>query len=289
VPKRDESPKHDESAERRRPVKIGDFRAYKERGEPFAVVAAYDFLYAHIIDEAGVPLIPVGDSFGMFALGYESLMPVTLDEMVHHVRAVTKGVTYGIVVADLPFGTYEDGPRQALASSIRLIKEAGADAVKVEGGGAVLIETIELLTSSGIPVMGHLGFLPQSTTALGGFGVVGRDEASVLQMITDAKAQQEAGAFAIVLERLPAEAGRRVTEAVEVPTIGAGAGAHTDAQVMLLPWLLGLTSQELPEWFRMPRWAKRYANQRAETLDAIAAFRRDVADGSFPGPDNVYS
>jgi 3-methyl-2-oxobutanoate hydroxymethyltransferase len=275
-------------SERRRPVKIGDFRAYKERGERFAVVAAYDFLFAHMIDEAGVPLIPVGDSFGMFALGYETLMPVTLEEMLHHVRAVTRAVKYGIVVGDLPFGTYEEGPMQALASAIRLVKEAGADAVKVEGGNTTMIETIDALTNAGIPVMGHLGFLPQSTTALGGFGVAGRDEETVLQMISDARAQQEAGAFAIVLERLPSEAGRRVTEAIDIPTIGAGAGPHTDAQVMLLPWLLGLTSRELPEWFRMPRWAKQYVNQRAETLDAIAAFRDDVANGSFPSADNEY-
>jgi 3-methyl-2-oxobutanoate hydroxymethyltransferase len=273
---------------RRRPVSIADLRAYKERGERFIVVAAYDFLSAHILDEAGVPLVPVGDSFGMFALGHDTLLPVTLEDMIHHTRAVVRGVRHGVVVADLPFGSYEADARQALAAAVRLVKEAGAHAVKPEGGSPQTAETVGVLVRAGIPVMGHVGFSPQLANQSGGFRLHGESDEAVAGILADARRLEEAGAFAIVVERVPATVGRLVSEAVGVPTIGAGAGPHTDAQVILLPWLLGLTSDALPRWFRMPPWARQYRNLRPEILAAVEEFRRDVVDGAFPGPENSY-
>jgi 3-methyl-2-oxobutanoate hydroxymethyltransferase len=231
----------------------------------------------------------VGDSFGMFALGYDSLLPVTLEEMIHHSRAVKRGVKRGVVVADLTFGSYEDGPAQARASAVRLVKEAHVDAVKVEGSGPQMRETIQSLVDIGIPVMGHLGFTPQSTSKYGGFTLQGRGQAEMQRLVDDARAQEEAGAFALVLERIPAEAGRLVTEAVGIPTVGAGAGRHTDGQVLLLPWMLGLVDEGLPRWFRRPKWAKQYVDVRAQIVETLDDFRSEVRGGLFPSPDETYA
>jgi 3-methyl-2-oxobutanoate hydroxymethyltransferase len=270
-----------DGAARRRPVSIHDLRASKERGERFVMLTAYDASSAALLDELEVPVILVGDSLGMVVLGYDSTVPVTLDEMLHHTRAVSRGAPNAIVVGDLPFGTYQDGPSQALASATRMMKEAGANAVKLEGGGPMVAVT-EHLVRAGIPVMGHLGLTPQSVNQFGGFKVQGRDEAAADQLVDDAVALADAGAFAIVLECIPTELGRRVTEAVDVPTIGIGAGDHTDAQVLVWHDLLGLTTG------RLPRFVKQYVDLRAEISGAIKTFQHEVADGEYPGPEHRY-
>jgi 3-methyl-2-oxobutanoate hydroxymethyltransferase len=270
-----------DGAARRRPVSIHDLRAIKERGERFVMLTAYDASSAALLDELEVPVILVGDSLGMVVLGYESTVPVTLDEMLHHTRAVSRGAPNAIVVGDLPFGTYQDGPSQALASATRMLKEAGANAVKLEGGGP-MVEVTAHLVRAGIPVMSHLGLTPQSVNQFGGFKVQGRDEAAADRLVEDAVALADAGAFAIVLECIPTELGRRVTEAVPVPTIGIGAGPHTDAQVLVWHDLLGLTTG------RLPRFVKQYVDLRSEISGAIKTFQHEVADGEYPGPEHSY-
>jgi 3-methyl-2-oxobutanoate hydroxymethyltransferase len=266
---------------RRRPVSIHDLRAAKQRGERFTMLTAYDAGSAALLDEIGIPVILVGDSLGMVVLGYESTVPVTLEEMLHHTRAVARGAPNAIVVGDLPFGTYQDGPSQALASATRMLKEAGANAVKLEGGGPI-VEVTARLVRAGIPVMAHLGLTPQSVNQFGGFKVQARDDAAADQLVEDAVALADAGAFAIVLECIPTELGRRVTEAVEVPTIGIGAGHHTDAQVLVWHDLLGLTSG------RLPRFVKAYADLRSEIVGAVKTFQHEVADGEYPAPEHRY-
>jgi 3-methyl-2-oxobutanoate hydroxymethyltransferase len=264
-----------------RPVSIHDLAAAKQRGERFVMVTAYDASSGALLDELGVPVILVGDSLGMVVLGYGSTVPVTLDEMLHHTRAVARGARHALVVGDLPFGTYQDGPSQALASATRMLKEGGANAVKLEGGGPMVDVTAHLVRA-GIPVMGHLGLTPQSVNQFGGFKVQGRDEAAADRMVEDALGLQAAGAFSIVLEAVPAELGRRVTEAVDVPTIGIGAGPATDGQVLVWHDLLGLTAG------RLPRFVKAYADLRSEIGGAIKVFQSKVADGEYPGPEHVY-
>ena len=265
----------------RRPVSIHDLRAAKERGERFTMLTAYDHGSAALLDELGVPVILVGDSLGMVVLGYESTVPVTLDEMLHHTRAVSRGAPNSLVVGDLPFGTYQDGPSQALASATRMLKEAGANAVKIEGGGP-MIEVSRHLVGAGVPVMGHLGLTPQSIHQFGGFKVQGRQDDAADRLVEDATALADAGAFSIVLECVPEEVGRRVTEAVDVPTIGIGAGPATDAQVLVWHDLLGLTTG------RLPRFVKPYADLRSEIAGAVKAFQSEVADGEYPGPEHTY-
>ncbi len=263
------------------PVSIHDLRATKERGERFAMLTAYDANSAALLDELGVPVILVGDSLGMVALGYGSTVPVTLEDMLHHTRAVVRGAPNSLVVGDLPFGTYQDGPSQALAAAVRMLKEGGANAVKLEGGGP-MVEVTRHLVRAGIPVMSHLGLTPQAVNQFGGFKVQARDDAAGEQLVADALALAEAGAFAVVLECIPAELAARVTAALEVPTIGIGAGAACDAQVLVWHDLLGLTSG------RRPRFVKAYADLRSEIAGAVKAYVSEVEDGEFPGPEHAY-
>jgi 3-methyl-2-oxobutanoate hydroxymethyltransferase len=264
-----------------RPVTIHDLRAAKGRGERFAMLTAYDASSAALLDELGVPVLLVGDSLGMVALGYDSTVPVTLDEMIHHTAAVSRGAPNSLVVGDLPFGTYQDGPSQAFASAVRMLKEGGANAVKLEGGGP-MVEVTAHLVRAGIPVMGHLGLTPQSVNQFGGFKVQARQDADADQLVADAVALADAGAFAVVLECIPEELGRRVTDAIDVPTIGIGAGPHCDAQVLVWHDLLGLTTG------RLPRFVKQYVDLRSEIGGAIKAFVSEVADGEYPGPEHTY-
>ena len=266
---------------RRRPVSIHDLKAAKERGERFVMLTAYDASSAALLDDLGIPVILVGDSLGMVVLGYDSTVPVTLDEMLHHTRAVARGAPHSLVVGDLPFGTYQDGPSQALASATRMLKEAGANAVKLEGGGP-MIEVTDHLVRVGIPVMGHLGLTPQSVNQFGGFKVQGRDDAAADRLVDDAVALTDAGAFSLVLECVPSELARRVTESVEVPTIGIGAGPHTDGQVLVWHDVLGLTTG------RLPRFVKQYVDLRSEIAGAIKTFQHEVVDGEYPGPEHTY-
>ncbi len=271
----------DPSAAVRRPVSIHDLAAAKARGERFVMVTAYDASSAALLDEVGVPVLLVGDSLGMVVLGYDSTVPVTLEEMLHHTRAVARGARDALVVGDLPFGSYQEGPTQALSAAVRMLKEGGASAVKLEGGGP-MVATTERLVTAGIPVMGHVGLTPQSVHQFGGFKVQGRDPAAAERIVEDAIALAEAGAFAVVLEAVPAAIGATVTAAIDVPTIGIGAGPHTDAQVLVWHDLLGLTSG------RLPRFVKAYADLRAEISGAIKTFQSEVADGEYPGPEHTY-
>ena len=264
-----------------RPVRIQDLRAMKERGERFAMLTAYDYLSAQILEQSGIPIILVGDSLGMVMLGHESTLPVTLDEMIHHTRAVRRGAPTRLVIADMPFGTFQGGPEQALANATRVMKETGATGVKIEGGGDMVAVTARLV-DSGIPVLAHLGLTPQSVNQFGGYRVQGRDDDAANAMVEDARRHQDAGAFAIVLEAIPAALGQRVTDAVDVPTIGIGAGPDTDAQVLVWHDLLGLTGG------RLPRFVKQYANLRSEITSAVKTFMHEVADGEYPGDEHVY-
>lgn len=265
----------------RRPVSIHDLTAAKQRGERFVMITAADASSSGLLDELGIPVILVGDSLAMVALGYDSTLPITIDEMLHHTRAVARGAQHALIVADLPFGSYQAGPRAALDAGVRMLKEAGATAVKLEGGGST-IESTAALTSSGIPVMGHLGLTPQSVHQFGGFRVQAKDAEAADALVDDAVALAEAGAFAVVLECVPDSVGRRVTEAIPVPTIGIGAGPHTDAQVLVWHDLLGLTAGHLP------RFVKSYADLRSEISAAIKTFAAEVDEGVYPGPEHSY-
>ncbi len=266
---------------RTRPVTVHDVRGFKERGERFAMLTAYDTISATIAEEAGIPVLLVGDSLGMVMLGLDSTVPVTVEEMLHHTRAVRRGATTSMVVADLPFGSYQEGPDQALRTATRFLKEAGANAVKLEGGGR-MVEVTARLVEAGIPVMAHLGLTPQSVNALGGYRVQGRTEEAATRMAEDAKALEQAGAFSLVLEAVPTTIGRDVTMALSIPTIGIGAGPDTDAQVLVWHDMLGLTDG------RTPRFVKRYAELRSVMRDAITTYATEVADGAYPAPEHTY-
>jgi 3-methyl-2-oxobutanoate hydroxymethyltransferase len=264
-----------------RSISIHHLRGFKERGEHFAMLTAYDFPTAQILDEAGVPVLLVGDSLGDNVLGYRSTVPVTVDEMVHHTAAVSRGAERALVVADLPFMSYQVSVADGMRNAGRLVKEGGAGAVKLEGGTAV-VDLVGRLVTAGIPVMGHLGLTPQSVHQLGGHKVQGRSEEDAARILADAKALEEAGAFALVLECVPAELGRRVTEELTIPVIGIGAGSGTDAQVMVTHDLVGIGNGP------RPRFVKAYADVRVTMTDAVKAFQAEIVSGDYPGPEHQY-
>jgi 3-methyl-2-oxobutanoate hydroxymethyltransferase len=257
-----------------RRITVRDIAAAKERGEKWPMLTAYDAMTASVFDEAGIPVMLVGDSAGNCHLGYETTVPVTLDEMTMLSAAVVRGTQRALIVGDLPFGSYQEGPVQALRSATRLVKEAGVGAVKLEGGERSHRQ-IELLVESGIPVMAHIGLTPQSVNAMG-YRVQGRGEEAAAQLLRDAKAVQDAGAFAVVLELVPAELAAEVTRVLHIPTVGIGAGAETDAQVLVWTDMLGLTGG------RVPKFVKQYADLRAVMGDAARAFAEDVVGGTLP-------
>ncbi|MGI5140503.1 3-methyl-2-oxobutanoate hydroxymethyltransferase [Streptomyces sp. CA-106110] len=257
-----------------RRITIRDITAAKERGEKWPMLTAYDAMTASVFDEAGIPVMLVGDSAGNCHLGYETTVPVTLDEMTMLSAAVVRGTQRALIVGDLPFGSYQEGPVQALRSATRLVKEAGVGAVKLEGGERSHGQ-IELLVESGIPVMAHIGLTPQSVNAMG-YRVQGRGEEAAAQLMRDAKAVQDAGAFAVVLELVPAELAAEVTRALHIPTVGIGAGPDTDAQVLVWTDMMGLTGG------RVPKFVKKYADLRQVMGDAVKAFAEDVMGGTFP-------
>ena len=265
---------------RPRRVRVHHLREAKERGERITMLTAYDAPTARIFDEAGTDVLLVGDSLGDNFYGYASTIPVTVDEMVHHARAVAGATQRALVVADLPFGSYEDSPAHAFATSVRLLKEAGAHAVKFEGGRRVA-DHVRLLTSSGIPVMGHLGFTPQSENVLGGKRVQGRGSDAAERLSEDALALQDAGAFAVVLEMVPAPLAARVTEILAIPTIGIGAGAACDGQVLVWSDMAGLST-----W--TPRFAQRFGAVRDEMVRAVTAYNADVRSGAFPDDEHSF-
>jgi 3-methyl-2-oxobutanoate hydroxymethyltransferase len=264
-----------------RRTRIHHLRELKERGERWPMLTAYDMYSAEIFDEAGIPVLLVGDSAANNVYGYDNTLPVTVDELLPLVKAVVRGAKSALVVADLPFGSYALGPEQALTTSFRFMKEAGAHAVKLEGG-ARFAPQVEALTGSGIPVMAHLGFTPQSEHALGGYRIQGRGDAGE-RLVEDALALQAAGAFAVVLEMVPADVAKRVTAELVVPTIGIGAGPDTDAQVLVWSDMAGMNRG------RKPRFVKQYADVGGVLLDAARRFGADVRGGSYPDAEHSYS
>ncbi len=263
-----------------RRVTVRDVALAKQRGERWGMLTSYDMLTARIFDDAGVPLLLVGDSAGNNVLGYDTTVPVTLDDLLPLVRAVVRSTSRAMVVADLPFGSFQASPQQALESALRLVKEGGAHGVKLEGGRRV-VPQVELLASSGMAVMGHLGLTPQSVHGLGGYRVQGRGEAGD-QLLEDALALQRAGAFAVVLEVVPADLAAHVTRELLIPTIGIGAGPDTDAQVMVWTDMAGLTPEPAPKFVR------RYADLRGTLTAAADAYLADVRDGAYPAAEHSY-
>jgi len=266
-----------------RRVRVHHLRELKQRGEKFAMLTAYDQFAASIFEEAGIPVLLVGDSAANNVLGYETTVPVTVDEMLPLVRAVSRSARRSLVVADLPFGSYQAGPEQALATSMRMMKEGLAHAVKLEGGARVA-PSVEQIVGAGIPVMAHAGFTPQSEHALGGYRVQGRGDSAVQKLIDDGLALQAAGAFAIVLEMVPAPAAAEVTKALDIPTIGIGAGPDCDGQVLVWQDMMGLRNPG----GKGPRFVKRYADLRTIMLDAARAYATEVRDGAFPAPEHSF-
>lgn len=258
---------------------IADLAAWKKSGKRWAMLTSYDAMTASVFDEAGIPVLLVGDSAGNNFLGEENTVPVTVDELIPLARAVVRGSRSALVIADLPFGSYEVSSEQALATGIRFLKESKAHAVKLEGGIRV-VEQIKTLVTYGVPVMGHLGMTPQSVNALGGFKVQGRGSAGE-KLIADAQALEAAGCFAVVLELVPAELAKEITGAINIPTIGIGAGPDCDAQVLVWTDLFGLTE-------RPPRFARRYRNLRGEMTDAVREWIADVESGSFPSSAETF-
>ena len=261
------------------PVTVADLAAWKRRRERFVMLTAYDALTARVLDEAGVPLLLVGDSLGNNVLGYDTTIPVTMEDSLTFTAAVARGVGNAMVVGDLPFGSYQASAAEAVRNAARLVK-VGANAVKLEGGRRSA-KAVARMTAAGIPVMGHLGYTPQSANAFGRKVVRGRG-AEGDELVADALALQEAGCFAIVLEAVPAELGTRITEAAEVATIGIGAGPGTDGQVLVITDLLGLTPDPTP------RFVKRYADLRSVITEAAGRFAKDVAEGHYPASEHQY-
>ena len=258
-----------------RRVSITDLKAMKKRGERIAMITAYDYPSARLVEEAGVPIILVGDSLGMVVLGYDSTVPVTMEEMLHHVKAVVRGTGKAHVVADMPFMSYQTGPEDALRNAGRLLKEGGAQSVKLEGGRHVA-ETVRALVQAGIPVMGHLGLTPQSVNQFGGYKVQGKTPAAAVKLVNDAVSLEQAGAYAVVLETIPAQLAQVITEKISIPTIGIGAGPHCDGQVQVFHDMLGLFTDFVP------KHAKRYAQLGEAVKQAVSEYVAEVREGAFP-------
>jgi 3-methyl-2-oxobutanoate hydroxymethyltransferase len=252
----------------------------KRRGQKIVMVTAYDAPGGRLADAAGVDIILVGDSAAMVVLGHDSTVPATMDEMIVLTRAVTRGATRPLVVADMPFGSFQVSDEHALENAIRFVKEAGADAVKLEGAGATL-SRVRTIVDAGVPVMGHIGLTPQSATMLGGFKAQGRTAAKARQLFADAHALEAAGCFSVVLEAVPPAVAARVTESLSVPTIGIGAGADCDGQVLVYHDLLGYQQGG-------PRFVKQYAQLGPEIKDALERYAADVRSGAFPEPQHTY-
>ena len=263
-------------------ITINQIREMKQRGEKIPMLTAYDYATAKIVDEAGIPMILVGDSLGMVVLGYESTIPVTVEEMVHHTRAVVRGAKRALVVGDMPFMSYHLSTEQALQNAGRFIQEAGAQAVKLEGGVNVA-ETVRRIVDCGIPVMGHIGLTPQSINQLGGYRIQGKTPEAANKLLRDARALDEAGAFAVVMETVPAPLAALITREISIPTIGIGAGAGCDGQVQVINDILGSFTDFIP------KHAKRYANLNDIMSSAITEYRDEVTSGTFPTEANSFT
>lgn len=253
----------------------------KRNGEKISMLTAYDYSMARILDQSGIDVVLVGDSAANVMAGFETTVPMTLDNMIYHARSVTRAVKRALVVADLPFGTYQGNPLEAVASAVRIMKEAEIDAVKVEGGEEIL-ESVNRILSAGIPIMGHLGLTPQSIHKFGTYTVRAKEDAEAKKLIRDAKLLEEAGCFAIVIEKVPADLAERVAKEVHIPIIGIGAGGAVDGQVLVIHDLLGITNEF------SPRFLRRYADLHSIMTDAFANYISDVKSGNFPNENEQY-
>ncbi len=262
-------------------VTTATIRDMKKRGEKITMITAYDYPTAAVVDEAGIDLILVGDSLAMVVLGYDSTLPVTMDVMIHHTKAVTRAVSRALVIGDMPFLSYQVSVDEAVRNAGRFLQEAGAQAVKLEGGREVA-EVTRRIAAAGIPVMAHLGLTPQSVHQLGGYKVQGKGNEAASRILEDAKILEEAGAFSIVLECIPTELGRVISEALTIPTIGIGGGIHCDGQVLVLHDLLGMFERFTP------KFVKKYANINAQMKEAVGKYIEEVRQGQFPGPDHSF-
>jgi 3-methyl-2-oxobutanoate hydroxymethyltransferase len=265
-----------------RPVTVRDFVMSKRAGDKLVLVTAYDVMFARLVDESGVDAILVGNSVGNVFAGLGSTLPVTLDQMIYHGRAVRRGVSRALLIIDMPFLTYQVTAEDALRNCGRVMQETEAEAVKLEGAGETVVRAVRAVTGAGIPVMGHLGFTPQSVHALGGARVQGREQAAADRLVEDARRLEDAGAFSIVLELLPADVAAAVTAAVTIPTIGIGAGAKCDGQVLVLPDLLGLNDGFAPKFL------KKYANLADDVRGAVSRFGDEVRRGKYPDAGHSF-
>lgn len=264
------------------PVTIRDVQAFKDRGEKFAMLTVYESTAARLLDDAGIPLMLVGDTLAEMMLGHPSTVPVTMDEMLHHTKAVTRVVANALVVGDLPFGSYQISVEEGMRNATRFLKEAGTRCVKMEGATSTVIELVARLTEAGVPVMGHLGLTPQSEHQLGGRRVQGRTEEQAARIIEGAERLQEAGAFALVLEAVPAGLAREITDKLSIPTIGIGAGPYCDGQVLVFHDFLGITP------WRVGKFVKPFASLGDEIVRAARQFAEDVASQRYPTLDESY-
>jgi 3-methyl-2-oxobutanoate hydroxymethyltransferase len=263
-------------------VTINTLRKMKQAGERISMLTAYDATFARLFDGAGIEILLVGDSLGMVVQGHDSTLPVTMDQMVYHCAAAARGMEHAHLVADMPFGSYQGSADEAVKNAIRLVAEGGAESVKLEGG-AEYAEIVRRISRAGVPVMGHIGLTPQSVHKLGGYVVQGRSEEKAQKLLADAKALEQAGCYALILEMMPAELSAEVTASVSIPVIGIGAGAGCDGQVLVCYDLLGMN----PDF--SPKFVKKYLDLGTQIREAAARFRDDVRGGTFPGPEHSFS
>lgn len=262
-------------------VTVGTLLEMKQNGDKITMLTAYDYITSSLLDELGIDVILVGDSLGMVVLGYETTLPVTMEEMLHHTKAVTRGTRRCMVVGDMPFMSYQISPGEALYNAGRFLKEANAHAIKLEGG-AEICPMVSRMAEVGIPVMGHLGVTPQSVHQMGGYGVQGRETKAAKKMIADAKALEDAGAFAIVLEKIPLELAQKITEMIRIPTIGIGAGPYCDGQVLVTQDMLGMFEKFVP------KFVKQYAKLSEDIRSALGSYIKEVKAGEFPGEEHTF-
>lgn len=261
---------------------IQDIKMMKQNGEKISMLTAYDASFAGLLDSSGIDMILVGDSLGMVLLGYESTIPVTMEEMLHHCRAVKKGVQRAILIGDMPFMSYQVSESEAIANAGRFLKEAGCDAIKLEGGTEVC-GTVKAIVRAGIPVMGHIGLTPQTASQLGGYKVQGKDAESARRLLESARALEAAGAFSLVLECIPAQLSQVISAAVTIPTIGIGAGQFCDGQVLVTHDMVGMFDKFVPSF------VKKYVNLAPQIKEAVAAYNREVKSGDFPNEEQSFS
>ena len=264
-----------------RAVTTSQLKKMKEQGEKISMITSYDYSMAQIVDGAGIDIILVGDSAANVMAGHKTTLPITLDQMIYHASSVVRGVERAFVVCDMPFGTYQGDPITALHSAVRIMKESGSDGVKLEGGEEI-IDSVKKIITAGIPVMGHLGLTPQSVHQLGGYGLQAKEEAAAEKLIADAKMLEEAGCFAVVLEKIPAALAKRVSEALTIPTIGIGAGVGTDGQVLVIHDMLGINKGFSPKFLR------RYADLHTIMTEAVSNYIEDVKSCDFPNENEQY-